>query len=228
MGKKRIKIMGAEIAPEKTAKTGLPDETGRRLVKSGKEHGRITDMGAMALAEAEKREEKEKELAKLSAKSAKKSVKSAVAKKKKPTRKRGKKYLKAKKLVDRTKLYPLSEAIKLVKKTSLPRFNGSVEVHLVTREKGLKKEIKLPHRFDKQTRLKIATEAKAPLIHLVIGRIDSKEQSLAENFRAIIEAVGTKNIRKAVLTSTMGPGIKVAIDPAPTPLAGVDVGLNAR
>jgi len=200
MGKKRIKIMGADKEPK--------EKKGRKLVKTGKEHGRITDMGAMALDEAEKIKEKELELEKLAA--AKVAQKKKV--KKKPARKRGKKYLAAKKQVDRTKFYPLAEAIKLMKETSISRFNGKAEVHLVVSEKGLKKEVKLPHGLEKQAKLAIATEAKAPLIHLVIGQVDAKESDLVENFQAIIRAVGSKNIKKAILTSTMGPGIKVDID----------------
>ena len=53
------------------------------------------------------------------------------------------------------------------------------------------------------------TETKAPLIHLVIGRVDTKEANLEANFKALIQAIGTTNIQKAVLTSTMGPGIKI-------------------
>jgi large subunit ribosomal protein L1 len=41
--------------------------------------------------------------------------------------KRGKKYLEAVKLVDRTKAYSVSEAVDLVKKTSVTKFDGTVE-----------------------------------------------------------------------------------------------------
>lgn len=53
------------------------------------------------------------------------------------------------------------------------------------------------------------TEAKAPLIHIKIGKVDQKESELLENFKALIEAVGRRNIQKAVIAPTMGPGIKV-------------------
>lgn len=96
-----------------------------------------------------------------------------------------------------------------MKETSISQFNGKVEVHFVTRDKGLKRKVRLPHKVGKQAELAITTEAKAPLVHLIIGQVDAKESDLAENFKTIIEAVGTKNIKKAVLTSTMGPGIKV-------------------
>ena len=42
--------------------------------------------------------------------------------------KRGKKYSEAVKLVDRSKAYPINEAVELVKKTSFTKFDASVEV----------------------------------------------------------------------------------------------------
>ncbi|MDX8363089.1 MULTISPECIES: 50S ribosomal protein L1 [unclassified Cytobacillus] len=42
--------------------------------------------------------------------------------------KRGKKYVEAAKLVDRTKAYPVGEAIELVKKTNTTKFDATVEV----------------------------------------------------------------------------------------------------
>jgi large subunit ribosomal protein L1 len=42
--------------------------------------------------------------------------------------KRGKKYLEALKLVDRFKAYPITEAIELVKKTNIAKFDATVEV----------------------------------------------------------------------------------------------------
>lgn len=65
--------------------------------------------------------------------------------------KRGKRYLDAIKLVDRTKDYPLIEAVELVKKTSTVKFDASVEVafrlNLDPRqaEQNLRGAIVLPH-----------------------------------------------------------------------------------
>ncbi|WP_338450512.1 50S ribosomal protein L1 [Niallia oryzisoli] len=42
--------------------------------------------------------------------------------------KKGKKYLEAAKLIDRSKAYPIGEAVELVKKTSFTKFDASVEV----------------------------------------------------------------------------------------------------
>lgn len=41
----------------------------------------------------------------------------------------GKKYLEAAKLVDQKKLYPIEEAVELIKKTTTTKFDGSVEIH---------------------------------------------------------------------------------------------------
>ncbi|HUV43163.1 MAG TPA: hypothetical protein VMY36_04680 [Patescibacteria group bacterium] len=267
MGKKRITIIDDSEAKKK------PTEKKRKLVRTGKEHGRITDMGAEALAEAERLKEKEKQLTKETKTKSKKAVKKKVTSK---TKVRGKKYQEARKKVDRKRLYSLPEAIKLAQETSISKFNGSIEVHLVVKETGLKGGIKFPYPTGKQTKIAIAneallkkieqgkldfdlllatpammpkltkyakilgpkglmpnpkagtitdkpeetakkmagktqfkTEVKAPLIHLVIGQVNNKPQELEANFKVLIETVGISKINKAIITSTMGPGIKV-------------------
>ena len=189
---------------------------------------------------------------------------------------RGRRYQKAFKKVDRKKTYPIAEAIKLLKETSLSRFNGSVEAHIVTRETGIKGEISFPHATGKTIKIAIAsedllkeiekgkmdfnillatpemmpklakyaktlgpkglmpspkagsvtsdpqktakemagkvaykTETKAPLVHIVIGKISDKDEDLTENFTALVTAIGLSKTVKAVISSTMGPGIKV-------------------
>lgn len=268
MGQKRIKTIDASKEEKKKAKKG------REVVKTGKEHGRLTDMGAQALAEAEKIKEKEKQLEKAATKKAKKQKKTKPEPQ--PAKKRGKRYLKAKAQVDRTKFYTLSEAIKLLKEISISRFKGAVEVHLNLKEKNLRGTVKFPHPTGKSQKIKVVdeklisqlekgkidfdillttpammpklvkfakllgpkglmpnpktgtitenpekmakelqgqvqyrTETKAPLVHLVIGKIDAKEADLVANFKALIQTIGPSNIEKTVLTSTMSPGIKI-------------------
>lgn len=246
----------------------------RKLVKSGKQHGRITDAGNEALVEATEIEEKAKKLeAEIAQKKQKQSKKA-----KKPAKTRGQRYLNARKLIDRQKTYPLSEAIKLLKKVSITSFNGSVDLHLLVQKTGLKGEVVFPHPTGKKQTIRIAdekllkelekgqigfttlvatpaimpkltkfakvlgpkglmpnpkmgtitdqpeeivkklagrilykTEEKAPLIHLTLGKIDSPEKELTENFHTLIEAIDQKNILKAVLAPSMGPGIKVSL-----------------
>ena len=265
MGKKRVAVI-------KDDKTGSPGETTRRVVKSGKEHGRIADVGAEALKEAAVIETKTKKIEKEATKEAQKEGKKTP----KEAKKRSKNYLEAKKKVEVNKLYSPSEAIKLLKSISLSKFKGNVDVHLNVKEVGLKGEIQFPHPTGQKQNIRIAdeklleelekgkidftllvatakmmpglvkfakllgpkglmpnpkngtvtenpedfiknasgktqfkTELKFPLIHLTIGKIDSSEKDLEDNFQALVKAVGKRNIQKAVLSPTMGPGIKV-------------------
>lgn len=59
------------------------------------------------------------------------------------------------------------------------------------------------------TRLK--TEPNAPLIHTVFGKVSQKEEELEANLKTVLEAIGIKNIKKAVVCSSMGPTIKLAV-----------------
>lgn len=192
---------------------------------------------------------------------------------------RGKKYLSVKMKIVPDQAYSLSEAINLLKETSLSSFNGKTEAHLVTTKTGIKGEVSLPHFESKAKRIEIAsdetlkkietgkidfdvliatpafmanlvkyakilgpkglmpnpkdgtisknpaeaakkfekaslafkTEASAPLIHTVFGKVSQKENELEENLKALIRAVGPRNIKKAVIKATMGPAIKLDI-----------------
>lgn len=53
------------------------------------------------------------------------------------------------------------------------------------------------------------TEAKAPLIHLTVGKFSFGGDKLKENIDAVVGAIKPENIQKVVLKSTMSPGIKV-------------------
>lgn len=59
--------------------------------------------------------------------------------------------------------------------------------------------------------LKIKTEKKAPVVHLVVGKLDQKDGELVANLEALIKAVGKEKIKKMVVCATMGPGIKVQV-----------------
>lgn len=55
------------------------------------------------------------------------------------------------------------------------------------------------------------TEAKAPLIHMVVGKFSFGEEKLTANIKTAISAIKEENIAQVVLKSTMSPGIKVQI-----------------
>lgn len=74
------------------------------------------------------------------------SASSVVTSKQKPKHHQGKKYQEAKKLIA-GKTYNVKEAIELLPKTSITRFDPAVEIHLSTLEKNLKGNINFPHPF---------------------------------------------------------------------------------
>lgn len=55
------------------------------------------------------------------------------------------------------------------------------------------------------------TEAKAPIIHFTVGKISFEDKKLIENIKTILSAVKKEQIKKITLSSTMSPGIKLAI-----------------
>ena len=82
--------------------------------------------------------------------------------------KRGKKYQEALKLVDRTKKYPIAEAVELLKKTSYAKFDATVEIAFKLNidprkaEQNLRGAISLPNGTGRVVRvLVIAKDAKA-------------------------------------------------------------------
>lgn len=266
MGKKRIITIIEEGVKKKEIKRSLKEKKGVRVpgLKGGERVIAVTPEPVPeekpAITEARKEAE--------------------ARKKAKPKRLRGKKYKIARAKIDPTQSYSPKEAIKLAKETSIARFDGTLEAHLITTIKGLKGEVQLPYFVGKERKVAIAdekvikeieagkinfdillatpemmpklvkyakilgpkglmpnpkagtivkdpektiktfqkasvafkTEANAPLIHTVFGKTSQKEAELLANFQALINAIGPKTIKKVVICSTMGPGIKVAID----------------
>lgn len=70
---------------------------------------------------------------------------------------RGKKYKEARAKVDKTKFYPLADAVKLVKETSYSSFDGTVEAHLVVKKQGLSVNVKLPYSTGKSRKIEVAS-----------------------------------------------------------------------
>ena len=58
----------------------------------------------------------------------------------------------------------------------------------------------------------IKTEKKAPLIHQVVGKVSMDVEKLAQNVNATLDAVGKRRIKKAYLSATMSPSVKVDLN----------------
>ncbi|KKU37681.1 MAG: 50S ribosomal protein L1 [Candidatus Amesbacteria bacterium GW2011_GWB1_47_26] len=149
VNEEELKKKQVEKLHQKKLRQGLP--AGRQ----GKGE-RVVDTTAESLAELEVIEKKQQE--------------TVEAKKIKQARIRSKPYQAAKSKVTADHLYPISEAIKLLRDVSLTKFDATVELHLVLKEKGLSKEIELPHPTGFARRVAIADDA--TMAKIAAGKID--------------------------------------------------------
>ncbi|MCL4365928.1 50S ribosomal protein L1 [Patescibacteria group bacterium] len=53
------------------------------------------------------------------------------------------------------------------------------------------------------------TEAKAPIIHIVMGKLDQPTTELSANIKTLLQTLGKTRVKKLTLSPTMGPGVKV-------------------
>src|SRR3972149_5358762 len=77
---------------------------------------------------------------------------------KKPIQKRrhlGQKYVKVAQLIDKNKLYPAREAIDLLYKTSVTRFDPTIEIHLNITDKNMRGNVNLPPAVNTKKQKKI-------------------------------------------------------------------------
>lgn len=58
----------------------------------------------------------------------------------------------------------------------------------------------------------VKAEAKFPLMHVTVGKVNQKDEELLANIQALLDAVKLKNITKATLAATMSPGIKLQLN----------------
>lgn len=59
--------------------------------------------------------------------------------------------------------------------------------------------------------LEYKTDPTAAIIHTSLGKLSNKPKDIEENLKTLIFAIGPSKIKKATLTSTMGPPIKIDI-----------------
>ena len=144
MGKVKPRLIGDTEIEEKQKKEQKAKSMEKKMLKSA---------SAKATADEEKKVDKK--------------VRSASAK---ASATRSKKYTEAKNMVDKNKFYSLNEAIELLKKMKLAKFDQSVELHFVVDETGLKGEVELPFSTGKIVRVKIVDDS--VLMDLERGKIE--------------------------------------------------------
>ncbi len=55
------------------------------------------------------------------------------------------------------------------------------------------------------------SEPDNPIIHMAVGKVSFEEKQLTENIQAVLTAMGKNKLVKVTITTTMGPGIKLAL-----------------
>jgi large subunit ribosomal protein L1 len=83
---------------------------------------------------------------------------------------RGKKYIESKAKITKATLYSLEDAIKLVKDISSIKFDGTFEMHLVTKKVGITAQVTLPFSTGKQKKVEIADDKTVE--KLKAGKVD--------------------------------------------------------
>ena len=126
---------------------------------------------------------------------------------------RSKRYVEALSLFERTKLYALSDAVSLVKKTSLTKFDGTVELHVGLNPNALgdKKEfrtnVSLPHGTGKKITVAIADDAL--IEEIASGKISFDilvaHPSMMAKLAKVARILGPKGLMPNPKTGTVSP-----------------------
>ena len=136
--------------------------------------------------------------------------------------KRGKKYVEAAKAIDRGTLYDVADAVSLVKKTAVAKFDETIEAHIRTgcdgrhADQQIRGAVVLPHGTGKAGKIEYRLD-KTNSIHVPVGKASFTEEQLTDNFQTLIDAINKARpaavkgqfLKSVVLTSTMGPSVKI-------------------
>lgn len=169
MGKIRTKTLGSEDEAEQKKK----DEERRKQKElrkkahiSGMKGGeRLPEVSGKEKVEVPSIEQLDKQLAQGTALNDMPTEKDTEEKKEVKIKKiqkahpHSQKFLDAQKLIDKDKVYPIKEAIDLVRKATVSKFDATMELHINVIEKGIRGMVSLPHSTGKELRVAIATDA---------------------------------------------------------------------
>lgn len=120
----------------------------------------------------------------------------------------GKKYLIARMMIDKNKVYPLFEAIELIKKASFTKFDGTFEAIINATEKGIRGSVVLPHGTGKEVRVKIADDELVKNLEGG-GKIDFDilvaHPSMMGKLAKVAKILGPRGLMPNPKTGTIGP-----------------------
>lgn len=168
MGKVRIKTLGIEEVEEKQgsearSRSARKKEEKKRTVKAPGQKGgeRVVAVGPSEEELAKLLEEEQPQPASPQGGSPESPQQPQQPKPAKQVKKpaRSKRYSLIARSVDRTKTYPLTEALTMLPKLKLSQFDETVELHVNTSELGVAGTVTLPHGTGKKTRVAVANDA---------------------------------------------------------------------
>ncbi len=175
MGKIRVATIGSEEEAEQKRRADARRQTKKSKKPFGKTQGKVKVEGVglhggertVAMEGVELAPEIRKLVEEVEAGESASGLEDRALKKSKRKQKvrvRSKRYQEAAKLVDKNKTYPIAEAIELVKKTSITKFYGTVELSVNLRPevlgegKSFRGSVRLPHSTGKTVRVAIADD----------------------------------------------------------------------
>lgn len=154
MGKIRIRTLGDE-KKEKEDKKKAQQKAEARKAKQDADLNPAKKIVASPLVSPKPEEGQTKPANKTEAER-KKFTKSAAK------QKRSQKYLTAAKLVDKNKKYSLQDALDILPKLKIGKFDETVELHINTYDKGVSGNVTLPHGTGKEIKIEIANQTEDP------------------------------------------------------------------
>lgn len=98
--------------------------------------------------------------------------------------------------IDKNKIYSLSEAIELLRKVKMAKFDETVELHINTTQAGISGQVKLPHGTGKEIRIAIASDEL--LSEIESGKIDFDiliaEPAMMAKLAKVAKVLGPKGL----------------------------------
>lgn len=157
MGKVRIKTLGIEEVEKEQKEKAKKRKEAKKLAKGAHGGERLVAMGPSEEELAKLEVPRVEEVSQVPQREPR-GTRDTRTPRDTRTRQRGKHYKEALLQIDRKKSYPLPEALELLRKVGYSKFDGTVELHINTIEKGVNGQVALPHGTGKEIRVAIADD----------------------------------------------------------------------
>ncbi len=159
MGKTKIKTIDYFLRPEDSGQANKKEKPSKKKVqKETLDDGNLKldlEAGSSKLEDKQSLRSDDLQISNIKPQNPASSLQHPTSKPSKPgkAKPRSKKYQEAIKDLDRSKTYPLTEAVEMVKKLNYAKFNATLEAHINTAALGLRGLVSLPYASGKKLRI---------------------------------------------------------------------------